>query len=195
MLARPSDLPPGSGYAFDVKWDGFRAVVSTVETLTVRSRRGWDMTHAVPELERLPMGLILDGELIALGDDGLPSFPRLSERVLHGHEGIPISYVIFDVHACDGQSVMASTYAEGRQLLEELELEGPGFCTAEAFEDGASLFAAVVDQGLEGLVAKALHGTYRPGRPDWLKIKNRAYWRFGQELELARSARRRRPII
>jgi ATP-dependent DNA ligase len=45
------------------------------------------MTHAVPELERLPAGLILDGELTALGDDGLPSFPRLSERVLHGHGG------------------------------------------------------------------------------------------------------------
>jgi bifunctional non-homologous end joining protein LigD len=71
-----------------VKSDGFRALVSTVDGLIVRSRRGWDMTDAVPELERLPQGLVLDGELIALGDDGLPSFPRLSERVLHGWDGI-----------------------------------------------------------------------------------------------------------
>ena len=83
------------------------------------------MTHAVPEPERLPKGLILDGELIALGDDGLPSFPRLSERVLHGHSGIAVSYVIFDVLACDGHSVMEKSYAERRALLGELELHGP----------------------------------------------------------------------
>jgi bifunctional non-homologous end joining protein LigD len=89
MLTRPAELPRGSADAFEVKWDGFRAIVSTVDRLIVRSRRGWDMTHAVRELERLPAGLILDGELIALGDDGLPSFPRLAERVLHGRDGIP----------------------------------------------------------------------------------------------------------
>jgi bifunctional non-homologous end joining protein LigD len=116
MLARPSELPHGSGYAFDVKWDGFRALVSTVGGLTVPRRRGWDMTHAVAELERLPEGLVLDGELIALGDDGLPSFPRISERVLHGRNGIPISYVIFDVLVCDARSVMASSYAERRSI-------------------------------------------------------------------------------
>src|SRR5918992_4559192 len=143
MLTRSAELPLGSGYAYEIKWDGFRALVSTVDRLIVRSRRGWDMTHAVPELERLPAGLILDGELIALGDDGLPSFPRLSERVLHRHDGIGVSYVIFDVLACDGHSVMASPYAERRRLLEELELDGPSFCTAETFDDGEALFAAV----------------------------------------------------
>ena len=76
-----------------------------------------------PEPERLPKGLILDGELIALGDDGLPNFPSLSERVLHGRKGIAVSYVIFDVLACDGHSVMSSTYSERRRILEELELK------------------------------------------------------------------------
>lgn len=187
MLARPAELPRGSGYAFEVKWDGFRALVSTVDRLIVRSRRGWDMTHGLPELEQLPRGLILDGELISLGDDGLPSFPRLSERVLHGHKGIAVSYVIFDVLACDGHSVMDNSYAERRALLEDLELEGLGFCTAETFEDGAALFPAVVDQGLEGVVAKPRSSPYRPGQPGWLKIKNRAYWRFGEELARSRS--------
>jgi ATP-dependent DNA ligase len=44
-----------------------------------------------------------------------------------------------------------------------------------------------VRQGLEGIVAKSRKGAYRPGERDWLKVKNRAYWRFGEELELARS--------
>jgi bifunctional non-homologous end joining protein LigD len=130
-----------------------------------------------------------------LGEDGLPSFPRLAERVLHGRDGIAVSYVIFDVLACDGHSVMSNTHAERRALLEELELEGSGFCTAETFEDGDALFAAVVQQGLEAIVAKRFASTYRPGEHDWLKVKNRSYWRFGQELDLAQSRRRRRQII
>lgn len=60
---------------------------------------------------------------------------------------------------------------------------------------GPALFAAVVEQGLEGIVAKRHSGAYRSGERDWLKIKNRRYWRFGQELELAQSRRRVRTII
>ena len=81
MLTRPADLPLGPGYAFEVKWDGFRALVSTLDRLRVRSRRGWDMTERLPELASLPESLVLDGELVAVGDDGRPSFPRLSNRI------------------------------------------------------------------------------------------------------------------
>jgi ATP-dependent DNA ligase len=86
---------------------------------------------------------------------------------------------------------MASSYAERRQLLEELDLHGSGYCLAETFDDGEALFAVVVQQGLEGIVAKSLSGVYRPGERDWLKIKNRAYWRFGQERELGQKRRAR----
>jgi ATP-dependent DNA ligase len=50
----------------------------------MKSRRGWDMTPLLPELAASPDGLAVDGELVAFGDDGLPSFPRLCERMLHG---------------------------------------------------------------------------------------------------------------
>jgi bifunctional non-homologous end joining protein LigD len=187
MLTRAAELPLGPDYAYEVKWDGFRAVVSTVAGLRVRSRRGWDMTERLPELARLPDGLILDGELVALGEDGRPSFPRLGNRVLHGRDGIAVTYVIFDVLAYDGETTMALPYSERRALLERLELNGGGWCTNAVFDDGERLFAAVVQQSLEGIVAKPLASTYRPGERDWLKVKNRSYWRFGQELELARS--------
>ena len=59
MLARPGDLPL-RGCAYEVKWDGFRALVSTEEGLDVRSRRGWAMAELVPELGGLPPGLVLD---------------------------------------------------------------------------------------------------------------------------------------
>jgi ATP-dependent DNA ligase len=95
----PDPMPLRSGYAHEVKFDGFRAIVATIDGLRVRSRRGWNMAERLPELADLPAGLVLDGELVALGKDGLPSFPRLSDRVLHGRDGIPISYVVFDVLA------------------------------------------------------------------------------------------------
>src|SRR5919202_74812 len=80
MLARPDQLPRGD-FGFEVKWDGFRALVSTEERLHVRSRRGWDMSERLPELADLPAGLVLDGELVAFAPDGRPSFPLLGLRV------------------------------------------------------------------------------------------------------------------
>jgi bifunctional non-homologous end joining protein LigD len=65
MLARPGPLPSGPSWSFELKWDGFRAIVSTENGLRVRSRRGWNMTPVLPELRRLPQGLVLDGEILA----------------------------------------------------------------------------------------------------------------------------------
>jgi ATP-dependent DNA ligase len=77
MLLRSGRLPTGD-YAYEPKWDGFRALVSRNGHLRVKSRRGCDMTTLLPELANLPDGLAVDGELVAFGDDGLPSFPGLS---------------------------------------------------------------------------------------------------------------------
>jgi ATP-dependent DNA ligase len=96
-LPKPGPLPDGPEWRFELKLDGFRAIVSTTGGLRVRSRRGWDMTPLVPELADLPPRLTLDGELVAFGEDKLPSFPRLCERMLHGRPGIPVAYMIFDV--------------------------------------------------------------------------------------------------
>src|SRR5438552_2139039 len=79
MLARPGPLPHGD-YAYEVKWDGFRAIVSTEDSLEVRSRSGWSMAERLAELARLPTGLVLDGELVAFDGDGRASFPPLGLR-------------------------------------------------------------------------------------------------------------------
>jgi bifunctional non-homologous end joining protein LigD len=50
MLSRPGPLPSGSGWSFELKWDGFRAIVSTEDVLRVRSRNGWNMTSVLPGL-------------------------------------------------------------------------------------------------------------------------------------------------
>ena len=78
MLARSGPLPTGD-YAYELR-DGFRCLASTVGRLRVLSRQWWKMTPHLPELAGMPRGVALDGELIAFGDDGKPSFPRLCQR-------------------------------------------------------------------------------------------------------------------
>ena len=105
MLLRSGRLPTSGDYAYEPKWDGFRALVSRNGHLHVRSRRGGDMTSLVPELTGLPDGLAVDGELIAFGDDGFPSFSRLCDRMLHGKRWVEVMLVVFDVLAIDGREV------------------------------------------------------------------------------------------
>ena len=59
MLSRPG--PSGSGWSYELKWDGFRAIVSTEGEVRVRSRRGWNITAVLHELRGLPSRLVLDG--------------------------------------------------------------------------------------------------------------------------------------
>jgi bifunctional non-homologous end joining protein LigD len=83
MLARSGPLPTRGEWVFEVKWDAFRAFVSTEgAALRVRSRRGWDMSDLVPELSALPVAATLDGERVALAEHGKPDFPQLCECVL-----------------------------------------------------------------------------------------------------------------
>jgi bifunctional non-homologous end joining protein LigD len=189
MLSRPG-LLPSTGYAYEPKWDGFRAVLSTEDGLRVRSRRGWSMTSLLPELAGLPGGLMLDGELIAV-ECGRPSFPLLCRRMLHNDGTVSVTFVVFDVLSIEGIATMLLPYAERRRRLEELDLEGPSWCVSPTFDDGDALWATVVAPGLEGLVAKKLSGLYRPGeRGDWVKVKNRAYWRYPLELAAVQARRR-----
>ena len=116
MLSRPGAIPAGDGWAFEVKWDGFRAIVSTCDGLRVKSRRGWNMTALLPELEGLPAGLVLDGELVAWRD-GVPWFPDVCARLLHGSTAIPVSLVVFDVLAAEGEPVTHLPYRERRERL------------------------------------------------------------------------------
>src|SRR2546423_1210456 len=81
MLARSDAIPTGSGWVFEPKLDGFRCLVCTHGRLHIRSRRGWDMTALLPELRPLPKNAQLDGEIVALDENGLPDFHRLGSRL------------------------------------------------------------------------------------------------------------------
>jgi bifunctional non-homologous end joining protein LigD len=195
MLARSGPIPTRGDWAFEVKWDGFRAIVSTENGLRVRSRRGWNMTDLVPELATLPITATLDGELVAFGPDGSPDFPLLCERMLTRRPGIVVTYMIFDVLRLDGRSLLNETYAKRRAELEALDLNDVRWQTPEAFDDGEALFEAVCAHDLEGVVAKRHSGRYTPGERGWIKTKNRNYWRYEMEREGAIKSRRPRQFV
>jgi bifunctional non-homologous end joining protein LigD len=190
MLCRSAPLPRGPGWAFEVKWDGIRAIVETGDRVRVHSRRGWDMTAQVRDLAGLPPRLVLDGELVAFGPDGLPSFPLVCERVLHRRRRIPIVFMIFDVLQVGAEATVNLPYRERRHVLEQLDLRGNAWHTPAVYDDGDALYRLVCQRGLEGIVAKRRAQAYRPGEPAWIKVKSRAYWRWPLEREAA--VRRRR---
>ena len=120
MLSRIAPLPVGRGWSYEVKWDGFRAIVSTEDGLRVRSRRGWNMTPVLPELRKLPTGLLLDGELVGWKGK-VPWFPHVCRRILNHDLTVPLTFVVFDVLRIDGTNVTDRPFAARRELLESLD--------------------------------------------------------------------------
>ena len=110
-----------------------------------------------------------------------PDFHRLRSRMLHGRPGVALTLFVFDVLAVEGLATTMLRYSERRAILEELDVENQRVRLVATFEDGETLFAAVCDRGLEGIVAKRLHDPYKPGERQWVKTKNRATARFAEE--------------
>jgi len=103
--------------------------------------------------------------------------------VLHVNTAIPVRFVAFDALRVDGHDLTGNPWAARRAVLEELGVETWCSRLAELFDDGHALFDAFCQHRLEGIVAKRTTGTYRPGYPGWVKVKNPAYWRRESEIE------------
>jgi bifunctional non-homologous end joining protein LigD len=190
MHARLSTLPrEESEWAFEVKWDGVRAIAySQPGRIRLQSRNGNDVTPAYPELRALNRVLgshsaILDGEIIAFDQSGRPSFEALQPRMHQRGEAAvrrlaqttPVTYVLFDLLWLDGHSLMDLPYSQRHARLRELRLDGERWRTPALQEgDGAGLLAATRELDLEGVVGKRLDSRYTPGRRDggWVKIKH-----------------------
>jgi bifunctional non-homologous end joining protein LigD len=193
MLAKEESRPPaGEGWAFEIKWDGVRALAHSdgVGGLRIESRRGEDITARYPELAGLGEALaghrvVLDGEIVAFDDQDRPSFQRLQLRmgltsalsIQRRVPKTPVTFVIFDLLQLDDRATLELPYEERRRLLGELELDGPHWQTpSHHLGEGGALLEAARERGLEGVVAKRLESPYRPGRRsgEWVKVRN---WR------------------
>ncbi|MEU7057935.1 non-homologous end-joining DNA ligase [Streptomyces sp. NPDC046197] len=194
MLATSGTLPPAAQdarWAYETKQDGQRAVVYLEGdgSLVLRARSGEDITAAYPELRPLGHALgavpaILDGEVLALDEEGRASFQLLQSRMGLAHAParaarraaqIPVHLVLFDVMHLGGRSLLTLPYARRRERLEALGPAGPYWSTpAAVVGHGAQALAATREHGLEGLVCKRLDSVYEPGVRSraWIKIRN-----------------------
>jgi ATP-dependent DNA ligase len=177
QLARTAKaLPPGDGWAFEPKWDGFRAIAFVDGgDVYIQSRNGRPLTRYFPELA-FPAGrYVLDGEIVLFDDQGRQDFDALGQRIHPAESRInmlaeqtPTRFVAFDLLADDDETLLELPQHERRTRLEKL-VEAPLDLTPVVFDpDGAQEWL----QGAEGVVAKELAAPYRPGeRTGMLKIK------------------------
>jgi bifunctional non-homologous end joining protein LigD len=185
MLATlASELPTSDGWAFEVKWDGFRAIgrVSGGEA-TLTSRNGNDLTGRFANVAKeLPKALktpdaVLDGEVCALDEEGRSSFSAMQQ----GKPGTPIVYYVFDLLEAEDTPLLDQPLAERRERLDELlDRRHRTIRLSETFDDGAALLEAAREQGLEGVIAKRVDSRYAEGKRtrDWLKVKTHGRQEF-----------------
>ncbi|MCW3010394.1 MAG: ligD [Solirubrobacterales bacterium] len=190
MLAKAGELPPDAddGWAYEIKWDGIRAVaVSEPGTLKLFTRNQNEVSARYPELRPFNRALshhraILDGEVVAFGPDGTPSFSALQARMHLTSDSAarrlakasPVSYVVFDLLWLDGHDLTRLPYAERRARLRELLEDASRWTVPDhVVGHGSQVLAAAQAQGLEGVMAKRLDAPYTPGgRTDaWRKVK------------------------
>ncbi len=165
-------------WAFEIKWDGYRALAFVGPDATrLLSRTGRDMTASYPRLAdlrraTLAQEVILDGEVVVLDDTGRAVFQDLQSG-----RGV-VTLVVFDVLYVDGTWLLDEPWETRRERLTAvLAPEAPPLVMApqDVRGQGRALFDAIAAGGGEGVVAKRIASTYQPGRrsPDWRKVKVR----------------------
>lgn len=176
MLAEVALAPFDSDrHSFEIKWDGYRAL-ARVEGggCALTSRHGRDLTADFPSLQGLGTAVkelpaVLDGEVVALDRQGRSRFDQL--RRGRG----PVVYVAFDLLVVGGVPVMHHPWHERRARLEASVAASASVLLSPVVRGaGRSLYRAVVEQELEGMMAKDQNGPYLPGKRSryWLKIRN-----------------------
>lgn len=180
MLATPSEENriarlPLDKWGFELKWDGYRAIVHVEnDRVHVHSRNLVDLTERYPAIQHFPTEIgvdsaTFDGEIVALNESGVPDF-----SLLQGEEP-DVTYLVFDVLEINGIETISLPYRQRRELLDGFDMpEGgswriPPVLSVDTAEQAIEVSR---ERGLEGVVAKRLWSTYRPGirSEDWLKL-------------------------
>jgi len=177
----------GAEWLYEIKYDGVRALaIRDGGSVRIFGRSGIEATANYPEvvlaLGKLPfVRFVLDGEIIAFGPDGRPSFQALQRRI-QAHDrgqiaamalGSPAPYFVFDLLAFDRFDLRGLDLETRKKLLRRM-IGDEGLLRYSDYHtgDGRAFYDAVADLGLEGVVAKRLRSPYQAGRGGgWLKIK------------------------
>ncbi|HEX2202363.1 MAG TPA: hypothetical protein VHG91_03655 [Longimicrobium sp.] len=183
LLTSGREVPEGEGWIHEVKYDGYR-LLARVDAGGVRlvSRHGNDWTSRLPAVVEAVAALEvgeswLDGELVALGNDGVPRFDALHRAIRGGRGALALVYQVWDAPWLEGRDLRGRCVLERKARL-EARVRGHGEGGAVRYADhlrgrGGELFRHAFDAGLEGVVSKRVGSGYRPGvrSRDWVKVK------------------------
>jgi len=187
-LGTAAELGNMNEWAFEMKWDGIRALAQVTHgQVRLTSRNGVDVTSRYPELAELADAVtsdaIIDGEIVALTKSGRPDFGLLQKRmgltklveVEAAMAKTPVHFMAFDVLEVDGRSVVTLEYSERRKLLEKTVRSVSAVQVPPVFEgDVDAAMGASRTLGLEGVMAKRRTSTYSAGKRvrSWIKLKH-----------------------
>jgi len=174
LVAEPFD---NERWLFEVKWDGIR-LISFIDNgkVSLQTRRGRIVDAEYPQLQAISgvvkaKQAVLDGEIVALDEEGRPSFQLLQNR---DRDPVPLLYVVFDVVYADGQRLFKVPLEDRKRLLRNLFADTALMKYSEhVIGEGTAFFKAAKQKRLEGIVAKLRDSPYQPGvrSSAWLKIK------------------------
>ncbi|MEE4537493.1 MAG: DNA ligase D [Erythrobacter sp.] len=179
-----NDVPAGNQWLHEIKFDGYRILVaakgSKVRAYT-RSGKDWTDKFAplVKDIAQLNLpSCLIDGEIVAPGRDGNPSFSALQKILKRGRSAQGMADTLqlhaFDLLELDGEDLTGLSLIERKERLEAL-LKGAGpalMVTEHIIGAGEKLLRTMCDAGQEGIICKRIDGRYRHARSkDWLKVK------------------------
>jgi len=179
-LPRPAKEPPaGPGWIHEIKHDGFR-IIARRDAAGVRliTRNGYDLAARFPliaaAIAALPArSCVVDGEAIAVDDNGLSVF----DLIRHRRQDHAVTLCAFDLIELDGEDLRREPIEVRKRTLDGLLRRAhPGVVLNRHFDvEGAIVFRQACALGCEGIVSKRLGSPYRSGRADcWVKVKNPA---------------------
>lgn len=189
MLAkRVSGLPPGDGFLFEPKWDGFRCLVfRDGDDILLQSRDTKSLNRYFPELlpallAQLPTRCVLDGEIVVATGEGL-DFEMLQQRIHPAASRVkllaaehPAAMVFWDLLALGDRDLSKSPFVERRAELERvLAKVAPPLHVTPATSDpavAADWFTRFEGAGLDGVMAKPKTGAYEPNKRSMFKVKH-----------------------
>ena len=179
-------VPEGNGWLHEVKYDGYRCMIAAAgDNVRAYTRTGLDWSDrfatVVEEFRRLDLpAVLIDGEVVALGDDGRPSFSKLQDALKQGTGNLV--YFAFDLLDEAGKSLSSLPNVERKERLQALLTEA-GKSNIVHYADhvtqGEKLFSTLCEKGYEGIISKRASASYSGKRTrSWLKVKCTARQEF-----------------
>jgi len=189
LAQQAAKAPNGDDWVHELKLDGYRLQIhvrpprggnGSAPQVTLFTRNGLDWTNRMPDIAQAAAKLdvesaILDGEVVALGENGATSFADLQAAFQDGKQTL-LTYYAFDLLHVNGRNVRGLTLLERKEILKRI-VEGAGEEDILRFSEhldasGEEIFGKACRLGAEGIVSKTKHGKYQSGRSGaWLKVK------------------------